>query len=61
MEREPPTPAAHQPSKSELEDDVSIDTTPESLAWAVTRGGAERCQDNALTKSLDRLLTVHLC
>ena len=42
MEREPPTPAAHQPSKSELEDDVSIDATPEALAWAVTRGGAER-------------------
>ena len=43
MEREPPTdPAAHQPSKSELEEAVSIDTTPEALAWAVTRGGAER-------------------
>ena len=35
-------PAAHQPSKAELEEDVSIDTTPEALAWAVTRGGAER-------------------
>ena len=35
-------PAAHQPSKSELEEDVSIDTTPEALAWAVTRGGAVR-------------------
>ena len=34
--------AAHQPSKTELEEDVSIDTTPEALAWAVTRGGAER-------------------
>ena len=34
--------AAHQPSKSELEDDVSIDATPETLAWAVTRGGAVR-------------------
>ena len=34
-------PAAHQPSKAELEEDVSIDATPESLAWAVTRGGAE--------------------
>jgi hypothetical protein len=35
-------PAAHQPSKSELEDDVRIDATPEALGWAVTRGGAER-------------------
>ena len=34
-------PAAHQPSKAELEEDVGIDATPESLAWAVTRGGAE--------------------
>ena len=36
------TPAAHQPSKAELEEDVSIDATPETLAWAVTRGGTER-------------------
>ena len=35
-------PAAHQPSKAELEEDVSIDATPEALAWAVTRGGAEK-------------------
>ena len=35
-------PAAHQPSKAELEEDVDIDATPEALAWAVTRGGAER-------------------
>ena len=35
-------PAAHQPSKAELEDDVSVDATPEALAWAVTRGGAKR-------------------
>ena len=35
-------PAAHQPSKSELEDDVRIDAAPEALGWAVTRGGAER-------------------
>ena len=34
--------AAHQPSKAELEEDVGIDATPEALAWAVTRGGAER-------------------
>ena len=44
MDRDPKAnPAAHQPSKSELEEDVSIDATPESLAWAVTRGGADRC------------------
>ena len=43
MERESPNdPAAHQPSKAELEEDVSIDATPEALAWAVTRGGSER-------------------
>ena len=36
------SPSLHQPSKAELEEDVSIDATPESLAWAVTRGGAER-------------------
>lgn len=35
-------PAAHQPGKAELEDDVSIDATPEALAWAITRGGAEK-------------------
>ena len=35
-------PAAHQPSKAEMEEDVSIDAPPESLAWAVTRGGAKR-------------------
>ena len=35
-------PAAHQPIKAEMEEDVSIDATPEVLAWAVTRGGAER-------------------
>ena len=35
-------PAAHQPSKSELEEDVGVNATPEALAWAVTRGGAEK-------------------
>ncbi len=38
-------PAAHQPNKAELEEDVSIDATPEALAWAVTRGGADRRED----------------
>ena len=42
MDRDPKAnPAAHQPSKAELEEDVSVDATPEALAWAVTRGGAE--------------------
>ena len=31
-------PAAHQPTKA----DIGIDAAPEALAWAVTRGGAER-------------------
>ena len=32
MEREPPTPtdpAAHQPTKAELDEDVSVDATPQ--------------------------------
>lgn len=33
-------PAARQPSKAELEADVSIDATPEAPAWALTRSGA---------------------
>ena len=35
-------PAAHQPTKGDTEEDVSIDATLEALAWAVTRGGAGR-------------------
>ena len=38
-------PAAHQPSKAELEEDVRIESTPEALAWATIRGGAERRDD----------------
>ena len=38
-------PAAHQPSKAELEQDVSVNATPEALAWAVTRGGAQRREE----------------
>lgn len=34
--------AAHQPTKADMEEDVSVEDTPEALAWAVTRGGAER-------------------
>ena len=43
-------PAAHQPTKADMEADVSVDAAPEALAWAVTRGGAERCQDKILAK-----------
>ena len=46
MTQEPKAnPAAHQPSKAELEEDVSIDASPEALAWTVTRGGAVRRED----------------
>ena len=34
-------PPAHQPTKADMEEDVSIDAAPEALAWAVTPGGAE--------------------
>jgi len=44
-------PAAHQPTKADLEEDVSITAAPEALAWAVTRGGAERDQDDSLVKT----------
>ena len=36
-------PAAHQSTKADMEEDVSIDATPGALAWSVTRDGAERC------------------
>ena len=35
-------PAAHQPTKADMGEDVSIDATPDALAWAVLRGGAAR-------------------
>ena len=47
-------PAAHQPSKAEIEE-VSIDAPPESLAWAVTRGGAKR--NSAADRDQDPLNT----
>ena len=43
--KESRTPASHQPSKAEIEEAVSIDASPEALAWAITRGGAERRDD----------------
>ena len=39
-------PAAHQPTKADMEEDAGVDATPEALAWAVTRGGAERRETN---------------
>ena len=47
-------PAAHQPSKTELEEDVSIDATPEALAWAITRGGAERSRTSVETATAEQ-------
>ncbi len=35
-------PSSYQPSKAELEKDVTIDTTPEELGRALMRGGAPR-------------------
>ena len=40
-------PAAHQPTKADMEADIGIDIAPEALAWAVTRGGAERQEKEA--------------
>ena len=41
-------PAAHQSTKVDTEEVVSIDATPDSDAWAVARCGAERSQDKSL-------------
>ena len=38
--------AAHQPTKAEMEQDVSIDSPPAAFAC----GGAERSQDKTLAK-----------
>ena len=43
-------PSSHQPSKAELEEDVRVDASPEALAWAVTRGGAERRKEDPIEK-----------
>ena len=52
MDRDPKVdPAAHQPSKAELEEDARIDATPEALAWAVTRGGVTRREPKGSQKS----------
>ena len=36
---------SYQPDKADLEQDVSVDVTPERLAKAVLQGGAERRED----------------
>ena len=51
-------PATHQPSTAELEEDVSIDATLEALAWAVTRGGAER-QTHKVRLQTDKKASQH--
>ena len=43
--------AVHQPSKAEMEEDVSVNATPEALAWALTRGGAERREPKGSRKA----------
>ncbi len=43
--------AAHQPTKAEMEADVSIDAAPEAPAWAVTPGGAEWREPKGSRKS----------
>ena len=35
-------PAAYQPTKADMEEDMGVDATPKALAWAVLRGGAAR-------------------
>ena len=35
-------PAAHHPTKADMEEDMSVGDSPEALAWAVTRGGTHR-------------------
>ena len=55
MSREQPSDSsAHQPSKAELEENVSIDATPEALAWAITRGGAERSRTSVETATAEQ-------
>ncbi len=40
-------------SKAEMEVDVSIDATPEELAWPLTRGGAERREPPKVSRKSD--------
>ena len=51
-------PAAHQPSKAEFEEDVSVDATPEALARAITRGGAEKRAHKGSTSNRQKTPTA---
>ena len=44
------SPADHKPTKADIEEDVSIDTTSEAPAWAVTLGDAERLEEDAVDR-----------
>ena len=35
-------PPSHQLTTADIDENVSIGTTPEALAWNATRGGSER-------------------
>ncbi|MDE0050620.1 MAG: hypothetical protein OXO52_12585 [Rhodospirillales bacterium] len=41
-DRQTKRPVEHQPTKAEMEEVIEIDATPKALAWAMTRGGADR-------------------
>ena len=47
--------AKHQPSKAELEEDVSIDATPEELARAVMGFGRTTRRDAELRETQEEL------
>ena len=49
-------PAAHQPTKADMEEDVGIDATPEALAWTITRGGAEQQKADNAPRDAARLI-----
>ena len=46
----PKTPASHQPTKAEMEKPVKIKATLDKLGEAVTRGGAERQEQDRSEK-----------
>ena len=37
-----PTPATHQPTKADMDEVIVIEATPDEIAAAVLKGGAER-------------------
>ena len=40
--------AANQPTKSDMDEDLGIDATPEALVWTLTRGGPSAERQRAL-------------